>query len=229
MVKKSSIKLIIVVLLLFAAALFAYLAYVEHKPFAEAKTRHDALVEVVAETVHNDQDPMNRNIDFGTLKNINPDVIGWVYAPQVGIDEPILKGTDNEFYLTHDFEKTYSPLGSVFTWSDANPELEDSHVFLFGHNMISGQIFGKLSLFKDESFMLDNPSVYIYTPHRVKRLEAVECTTCRVDDEIFQGSQEKQKSKRGQVFTLVTCEGYENTPMRLIVNCRLVEEKIIVR
>lgn len=224
MKKNVFIKIFIIVALLSAGAAFGYLAYKEHKPFSEAKSRHNALVTVVAEELPKDKDPMDRFIDFEALQKINPEIIGWIYAPQVDVDEPILKGTDNSFYLTHDFEKTYSPLGSVFTWSDANEELEDDHVLLFGHNMMSGQIFGKLSKFKDEAFLDADPVVYVYTPYHVKKLEAVESYVCDINDDIFK---DDWKSDERQVFTLVTCDGYDNTPMRLVVNCRWVEERLV--
>lgn len=71
--------------------------------------------EVVIET----DDPFSRQIDFEALEKINPDIIGWLYIPQIEVDLPILQGQDNKVYLTKSFDGGYSPLGSVFTWAHA--------------------------------------------------------------------------------------------------------------
>lgn len=88
--------------------------------------------------------------------------IGWLYIPQIGVDEPILHGRTDTEYLNKGFDGKRSVLGSVFTFAHANENLSDPHICLFGHNMMSGQIFGKLDeLTVDEDKV---QSIYIYTP-----------------------------------------------------------------
>ena len=106
----------------------------------------------VAELEKGSEDPLDRQIDFESLQRLNPDIIGWIYAPQIEVDQPILKGSSDTEYLNRDFEGNYSPLGSIFTWAHAEERLSDAHLCLFGHNMISGQMFGRLDAFTEESF-----------------------------------------------------------------------------
>lgn len=206
---------------LFVSAIFlAYKACAEHKPYYDAKIKHNALIEVATEDVKIDSDILERQIDFTTLQKINPEIIGWIFIPQLNIDEPILKGSDDVFYLTHDFEGNESPLGSVFTWSDADRLLAEQHVFLFGHNMISGQMFGQLSKFQNTEFLYANPYIYIYTPFDAKKLEVFDCYTCDAGDILYR----EEEVYDTQICSLITCDGYENTSFRLVVDCRMIKK-----
>lgn len=222
--------------LFLCSMVFAVLAYKEHKSFAEAKKNQEAIILTVvrepdkaAETTETDSKVtlLDRQIDFEVLQSINPDIVGWIYAPQVGIDLPILKGKNDTEYLQKDFEGRYSPLGSVFTWSHADERLTDRHICLFAHNMISGQMFGNLKKFQEKTFREENRKLYLYTPERVKELEINSVFTCRKTDAVFQDDWNEEESE-AQTVTLATCTGYRNTPYRLAVNCRVVREKLVL-
>ena len=138
-----------------------YLAYREQKPFQEIKVKGEALQKlVVQETVSQEADPMERTIDFAALQRINPEIVVWLYVPQIGVDSPILTGQTDTEYLTKDFEGAYSPLGSIFTFAGAR--LSDSQVYLFAHNMASGQMFGSLKQFTNDAFLAANPQAYLH-------------------------------------------------------------------
>ena len=82
-----------------------FLAYREQEPFQEIKVKGEALQKlVVQETVSQGADPMERTIDFAALQRINPEIVGWLYVPQIGVDSPILTGQTDTEYLTKDFE-----------------------------------------------------------------------------------------------------------------------------
>ena len=199
-----------------------YLAYREQKPFQEIKVKGEALQKlVVQETGSQEADPMERTIDFAALQRINPEIVGWLYVPQIGVDSPILTGQTDTEYLTKDFEGAYSPLGSIFTFAGAR--LSDSQVYLFAHNMASGQMFGSLKQFTDEAFLTANPEAYLYTPERVRKLKVEGWTYLQADDPCF-SSRESQAQDTARV-TLVTCVGYFQTPKRLAVNTKVVETR----
>ena len=137
-----------------------FLAYREQEPFQAIKVKGEALQKlVVQETVSQGADPMERTIDFAALQRINPEIVGWLYVPQIGVDSPILTGQTDTEYLTKDFEGAYSPLGSIFTFAGAR--LSDSQVYLFAHNMASGQMFGSLKQFTNDAFLAANPEAYL--------------------------------------------------------------------
>ena len=100
---------VLIVILLGMAVFFGILAYREHKPFLEAKISHEAIQKtaVVPESDEDASDPMNRRIDFALLKEVNPDIIGWLYIQQIGVDEPILHGKTDREYLSKGFDGKY--------------------------------------------------------------------------------------------------------------------------
>ena len=42
------------------------------------------------------------SVDFDELQSVNPDIVAWIQFEHVsGISYPVVKGTDNDFYLNH--------------------------------------------------------------------------------------------------------------------------------
>mgnify|MGYP002295639227 CR=1 FL=1 len=50
---------------------------------------------------------------FKKLLEINPDTVGYIKIDGTLVDYPVVKGTDNDYYLTHDFYKNESRSGTV--------------------------------------------------------------------------------------------------------------------
>lgn len=117
-------------------------------------------------------------------------------VPQIGVDSPILTGQTDTEYLTKDFEGAYSPLGSIFTFAGAR--LSDSQVYLFAHNMASGQMFGSLKQFTNDAFLAANPQAYLYTPERVRKLQVEDWTYLQADDPCF-SSRESQETAESRL------------------------------
>lgn len=99
------------------------------------------------------------------LLDINPDGLGFLYVPSVDIRLPIAQTTDNDFYLTHTFDKTYNRNGCLFVDYRIKDGLNASHVIIYGHNMGSGAMFGTLARYKNSGFYQTegNDVFYIYT------------------------------------------------------------------
>lgn len=215
----------LVILLLFGSSIYFFcLAYQEHQPFAEAERKMESIKgAVVLEDAS--EDPLDRKIDFQMLQSVNPDIIGWLYVPQIGVDAPVLKGNHDSVYLYTDFEGNYSPLGSVFTWAHADEKMTDPHLCLFAHNMMSGQMFGRLKEFQDADFVEKNPVFYLYTPERSKEWKIFSVFECEMTDAVFQDDWQGAES---QTITLAACTGYGTTPYRLAVNAMVVCEKLIL-
>ena len=52
---------------------------------------------------------------FKKLLEINPDTVGYLKIDGTAIDYPVVKGKDNDYYLTHDFYGEKSKSGPVMT------------------------------------------------------------------------------------------------------------------
>lgn len=54
------------------------------------------------------------SVDFSALKEINPDIIGWIRAEGTNIDYPIAQTDNNEYYLSHLYNKEWNSSGTIF-------------------------------------------------------------------------------------------------------------------
>ena len=83
---------------------------------------------------------------FKKLLEINPDTVGYLKIDGTIVDYPVVKGEDNDFYLTHDFYKNESRSGTVMM-DYRNKVTKDGHsanMILYGHNMQVGTFFATL-------------------------------------------------------------------------------------
>lgn len=237
--------IMIIAVLLMCAAMFSYKAQKEYQPYRVNGDKRLKLKAQVIESVK--ETPLNRKIDFEKLKEVNPDIYGWLYVPDTQIDDPILIGKTDSEYLYKDFRGEKSTLGAIFGFSDTAKDFSDAHLCLFGHNMSSRQMFGDLKKYRKEQFLKEHSEVYVYTPYGVKQYEVVSVYDCEKTDYTFQhkmqfGSEEfislcEQIQERNviegtaqldllqsnQILTLVSCSNYQETSSRFTVNCVLKE------
>jgi len=104
-------------------------------------------------------------IDFKSLKEINKDVIGWIYSDGMDINYPIVQGSDNDYYLKHLIDGTYNDSGSIFLDYRNKYNFNNKHTIIYGHNMLDGSMFTNLTRYKDQSFYDNNKTYLIMTPY----------------------------------------------------------------
>ncbi len=90
---------------------------------------------------------------FLPLLEINEDVIGWI---TIGGEEPfidyvVMQGDDNDYYLHHNYKGEESVSGAIFAdyHVPITAEHEPANTILYGHNMISGEYFAKLTRYNN--------------------------------------------------------------------------------
>lgn len=105
--------------------------------------------------------------DFDTLKKENPDTIGWIHIPDTKISYPIVQGTDNDFYLKHDFNGEASVAGSIYLDYESEGDFEGRNNILYGHNMKNGSMFRTLHNYHDREFFDKNRDITIYMPDKI--------------------------------------------------------------
>lgn len=105
-------------------------------------------------------------VNFTKLKEMNEDVVGWIVIPKTHINYAIVKGSDNSFYLSHDFLKNYNIYGSIFMNYENKNDFSDANTILFGHNTYRESMFSDIVKIYEGEFGTDL-SILIYTPEEV--------------------------------------------------------------
>lgn len=187
-------------------------------------------------------------IDWAKLKNMNDDLVGWLYIPDTVIQYPIVAGDDNDYYLTHTFDKTENACGSIFMDKGNKKDYSSDNTILHGHNMKNGTMFGSLRDFEDKSYWQSHRYIWIIRENTALKYEifSVGITEAASDVYILEfGSEERfqnyivNRSKLGAIYetgvnvttrdkllTLSTCTS-DTEVGRRVVQAKLVEEKVI--
>ena len=91
------------------------------------------------------------------LRAVCPDAVGWLTVPGTAIDVPVVQGSDNVHYLTHDAAGQRSGHGAIFLDSRNDPD--DRQLALYGHHMRDGSQFAPLASYRDAAFRDAHPTV----------------------------------------------------------------------
>ncbi len=94
--------------------------------------------------------------EYVDLKNQNQNLVGWVKVADTKIDYPVLQTVDNEYYLTHNFNQGYDKNGCIFLDTTCDLVRGNTNWIIYGHHMKSGNMFGELDKYADESFYLNH-------------------------------------------------------------------------
>ncbi len=104
------------------------------------------------------------SVNFKKLREINSDVIGWIYIGGANVSYPIVKGSDNDYYLHRDYRGKYLFAGSIFADYRDSSDFSDLNTVIYGHNMKNGSMFGRLSNLKRKNVVERDRYIWIYTP-----------------------------------------------------------------
>ena len=99
--------------------------------------------------------------DYQALVNMNSDAVGWIKQDNI-ISYPVLKGTDNTYYLTHNAAHRESKSGSIFVDYRVNEGMEDRNCIIYGHDMLNNSMFGTLIKYASKSYFKQHPTFDIY-------------------------------------------------------------------
>ncbi len=107
------------------------------------------------------------NVDFEELINDNSDTVGWIQVNGTNINYPIVQTTNNEYYLTRAFDKSYNDAGWVFMDYRNNAEDFNKNTIIYAHSRLDKTMFGSLknilrSGWLDDS---DNYVIKLSTPY----------------------------------------------------------------
>lgn len=185
-------------------------------------------------------------IDWGMVLDSGKDIKGYLVFPALDISYPIVKGTDNSFYLNHTPDGSYRFAGSIFMDSENRGDFLDVNTVIYGHNMNSGSMFGKLKHFNKDAYN-NCPYIWVCTPEKSMKYQIFsnhlaeaqgDSTFTFFDNRMVTDivknwvSSEHEKSNIGlpmpaehkwRVISLCTCTG--DSGVRRVVQAILIKEE----
>lgn len=103
--------------------------------------------------------------EYQDLYEKNQDLIGWLSIEGTNIDYPVMQTMEDEtYYLNRGFDKNENRNGCLIMDTDSNVGVGDrehayqngtepsSNLIIHGHTMKSGDMFGNLNLYADETY-----------------------------------------------------------------------------
>ena len=194
----------------------------------------------------NVNDPIKKrySIDFEGLKATNPDTVAWLKVENMNIEYPIVHTTNNDYYLTRSFDKTYNSAGWVFMDYRNKADGTDRNIVLYGHNRKDGSMFGDLKDIFTEDWYSDENNLYItyitedeycvyeiFSAYRIEVEDYYITTGFKNDDEFdtFVNRLKRRSFKdfgvevsgKDQILTLSTCS---NADYRVAVHAKKIVE-----
>lgn len=112
-------------------------------------------------------------VDFNKLKEQNKDTVAWLKVEGTDINYPVVKGTNNDYYLYHSFDNEYNSAGWIFADYKNKFDGTDKHIVIFGHNRKDGSMFGTLKNVLKEDWCLNqsNRIISLITEEGTKKYE----------------------------------------------------------
>ena len=161
--KKSDRKILTILFLIFLV-LFIYSGIKVIRYLIDAK-KNQNLIENMAEFIFIDNENKDNidkyNVDFESLKQKNSDAIAWIKVNGTNIEYPVVKTTNNDYYLTHNFNKEYNSAGWIFADYKNKLDGTDKNLVIYGHNMRDDSMFGSLKKVINEEWYNNEDNRYI--------------------------------------------------------------------
>lgn len=121
-------------------------------------------------------------VDFKKLKSENSDVVAYIKVNNTNIEYPIVKTSNNNFYLNHSFDKSKNSRGWIFADYKNKFDNTDKNIVIYGHNMRDESMFGSLKNILNEEWynnaenknitFLTEKENYIYKVFSIYKIES---------------------------------------------------------
>ncbi len=106
------------------------------------------ITDQISETITIQQDENEEQkqyiVDFNSLKEQNDETVAWIKVNNTNIEYPIVKTSNNSYYLTHSFDKSYNLAGWPFADYKNKFDGTDKNIVMYGHNRKDGSMFATL-------------------------------------------------------------------------------------
>ena len=246
--KKNTILFWIVCLLLVGILIFSGIKI--YKWYKE-NNNNNKIIEKVSEAVIIKEDEPEENnkyvIDFEALKKQNSETVAWLKVNNTKIEYPVVKTKNNDYYLTHSFDKSENSAGWIFADYKNKFDGKDKNIVVYGHNRRDGSMFGSLKNILSSKWYNNeenqnvifniNGQNYTYRVFSVYQIEKEDYyikTNFNTEEEFINFVQTIKKrskkdfnvdvNKEDNILTLSTCAN--NNKYRVVLHAkRIIEEE----
>lgn len=176
-----------------------------------------------ADTLENADELCPISVDFEHLKQINPDLVCWLYIPVLDISYPVVQGTDNDYYLHRTFEGTENFAGSLFVDAMVEQPFQDPHTIIYGHSMKNQTMFGKLKLLLSDDLYRKEPVFWILTEEGATEYQMIDIRFTEAGSSTYTLFDEADDSFVTYIEETKAQAGIENPNLpEITADCRLV-------
>ena len=185
------------------------------------------------------------NVDFAKLKEKNSSTVGWIQVNGTNINYPFVQVDNNEYYLTHSFDKTNNAAGWIFLDYRNNIKNLNKNTIIYGHSRLNKTMFGSLIniftngwLNNSKNYVIklstetENTLWQVFSIYHIPTTSDYLSTTFGSDQEflnfanmLLKRSQHNFKTKvsaKDYILTLSTC--YKDTE-RAVLHAKLIKRE----
>ena len=98
-----------------------------------------------------------KEIDHAALAEMNGDYALWLFSPATQIDYPVVRGSDNKYYLKRLFNGEKNSAGTLFIDYRNLADLQDPNTLIYGHHMRNDSMFGALTDYEEQAYYEAHP------------------------------------------------------------------------
>ena len=164
--KKVILNIIIYMILLFVLTYSGIKIYKWYKD----KTNNNKIAEQIKSTVivedkNEDENKEEYTVDFDKLKEQNNETVAWIKVNNTNVEYPVVRSTNNSFYLNHSFDKSKNSAGWIFADYKNKFDNTDKNIIIYGHNMRDGSMFGSMKNILNSEWYdnEENTNITLYT------------------------------------------------------------------
>jgi len=120
-------------------------------------------------------------LDEARAMTDNADIVAYIYIEGTNVNNVVLQGPDNSFYLYRDMFRNFNVNGALFMDYRNTPDFNDPNTIIYGHNMRNGTMFHDLRYFTSQEFAQRHPHINVITDDYVFIYEIFSVFTTRID------------------------------------------------
>lgn len=148
----------------------------------------------------------------------NDDLIGWIRLEAANLNDPVVQAEDNKYYLDKDFNGNEYKNGSFFVdyKCQFTSRTRPANTIIYGHNMVTGPSFAKLTRYYDArlngdypnrlDFYMNNPTIEFDTIWEEGTYKVFACmyvNTMEEHGEVFKYYKQRDIKNEGQFYEYI--------------------------